>query len=198
MCYSTQIVADRTGKARAENMTNSLHHFAMHQDDRGIRRERRLLVFLGLISLALIGGALYLQFARGEDPCPLCIIQRYFFVLFAIFSFLCASLKNWRGIAALETLIALSALGGIIAAARHVYVLAHPGFSCGFDALQPVVDSLPPAQWLPQMFKVAGLCETPYPPILGLSLPQWSLAAFVLMFLSVAGSVWGKRRLRAA
>jgi disulfide bond formation protein DsbB len=183
---------------QAENMTNSLNHFTMHQDDRGIRRERRLLVLLGLISLGLIGGALYLQFVKGEDPCPLCIIQRYFFLLIAIFSFLGAGLKGWRGIAALETLVALSALGGIVAAVRHVYVLAHPGFSCGFDALQPIVDGLPPAQWLPQVFKVAGLCETPYPPILGLSLPQWSLVAFALMFLSVAGSLWGKRRLRAA
>jgi protein dithiol:quinone oxidoreductase len=179
-------------------MTNSLHHFTMHADDRGIRRERRLLVLLGLISLGLVGGALYMQFVRGEDPCPLCIIQRYFFVLIAVFAFLGAALKGWRGIAVLETLVALSALGGIVASARHVYVQAHPGFSCGFDALQPVVDSLPPAHWLPQVFKVAGLCETPYPPIFGLSLPQWALVAYVLMFLPVVASLWGKRRLRGA
>jgi disulfide bond formation protein DsbB len=45
---------------------------------------------------------------------------------------------------------------------------------------------------------VAGLCETLYPPILGLSLPQWALAAFSVIFLAVAGSLWGKRRLRAS
>ena len=56
----------------------------------------------------------------------------------------------------LEVLAALSALAGIVTAARHVYVQAHPGFSCGFDALQPVVDGLPPAHWLPGVFKVAG------------------------------------------
>ena len=177
-------------------MTNSLHHFTMHADDRGIRRERRLLVLLGVISLGLVGGALYMQFVHGEDPCPLCIIQRYFFVLIAVFAFLGAALKGWRGIAVLETLVALSALGGIVASARHVYIQAHPGFSCGFDALQPVVDGLPPAQWLPQVFKVAGLCETPYPPILGLSLPQWSLIAFALIFVLVAASVRLKRKLR--
>ena len=58
----------------------------MHQDDRVIRRERRLLVLLAVISLGLVGGALYLQFVKGEDPCPLCIIQRYFFVLIAVFA----------------------------------------------------------------------------------------------------------------
>lgn len=178
-------------------MNNSLHHFSMHQGDRVMRRERRLLVLLGLVCLGLVGGALYLQFYHGEDPCPLCIIQRYFFVLIAVFAFLGAGFNNWRGIALLETLVALSALGGLATAARHVYVQSHPGFSCGFDALQPVVDSLPPARWLPQVFKVAGLCETPYPPILGLSLPQWSLIAFAIIFVLVLASLRFKRKLRA-
>ncbi|CAL8474729.1 Disulfide bond formation protein B [Caballeronia sp. S22] len=177
-------------------MNNSLNHFTMHQDDRVLRRERRLLVLLGFVSLGLVGGALYLQFFHGEDPCPLCIIQRYFFVLIAIFAFLGAAFRNWRGIALLETLVAISALGGLATAVRHVYVQSHPGFSCGFDALQPIVDGLPPASWLPQVFKVAGLCETPYPPILGLSLPQWSLIAFALIFVLVAASVRLKRKLR--
>ncbi|SAK98320.1 disulfide bond formation protein B [Caballeronia pedi] len=177
-------------------MNNSLNHFTMHQGDRAMRRERRLLVLLGFVSLGLVGGALYLQFFHNEDPCPLCIIQRYFFVLVAIFAFIGAIFRNWRGIALFETLVAISALGGIATAARHVYVQSHPGFSCGFDALQPIVDGLPPAAWLPQVFKVAGLCETPYPPILGLSLPQWSLIAFALIFVLVAASLRLKRNLR--
>ncbi len=92
---------------------------------------------------------------------------------------------------------ALSALGGIVAAGRHVYVQAHPGFSCGFDALQPLVDSLPPASWLPMVFKVAGLCETPYPPILGLSLPTWSLIGFVAAFVPLVLSLWRGRGRRS-
>ncbi|WP_244816114.1 disulfide bond formation protein B [Caballeronia sp. Lep1P3] len=170
----------------------------MHEGDRALRRERRLLTLLGFVCLALVGGALYLQFFHGQDPCPLCIIQRYFFVLIAVFAFLGAGFNGWRGIALLETLVLLSALGGVATAARHVYIQANPGFSCGFDALQPVVDSLPPARWLPQVFKVAGLCETPYPPIFGLSLPQWSLVAFAVIFVFVALSLRLRRNARAA
>ncbi len=180
-------------------MNKSLNHFTMHQDDRVLRRERRLLTLLGLVSLGLVGGALYLQIFMNEDPCPLCIIQRYFFILVAVFAFLGTVFNNWRGIALLETLVVISALGGLATAARHVYIQAHPGFSCGFDALQPVVDSLPPARWLPEVFKVAGLCEkTPYPPILGLSLPQWSLIAFAVIFVLVLLSLRTKRKLRVA
>src|ERR1700730_2605770 len=97
-----------------------------------LRLERRRLRLLGLVCVALLGGALYLQYVKHEDPCPLCIIQRYFFLLIAIFAFLGARFNNWRGVRLLEVLAALSALGGIVAAARHVYVQAHRGFSCGF------------------------------------------------------------------
>lgn len=35
-----------------------------------LRREKRFLVLLGIICLALIGGALYMQIVLGEAPCP--------------------------------------------------------------------------------------------------------------------------------
>jgi disulfide bond formation protein DsbB len=167
-------------------------------DELLLARERRLLVLLGVISVALVAGALYLQYFKGEDPCPLCIIQRYLYLLMAIFAFLGALGRGWRGVAVYETLAAISAFGGMVAAGRHVYLQANPGFSCGFDALQPLVDALPPARWLPQVFKVAGLCETPYPPLLGLSLPEWSLVGFVLAFILIARRLWRTKTLRAA
>ncbi|TKC91569.1 disulfide bond formation protein B [Trinickia terrae] len=162
-----------------------------------LRRERRLLVLLGLVCLGLLAGALYMQIVEHEDPCTLCIIQRYFFALIAVFSFLGATMKGWRGVAVLETLVAVTAAAGIAASVRHVYIQLHPGFSCGFDALQPVVDSLPPAHWLPLVFKVGGLCETVYPPIFGILLPGWALIAFVAMFVPVVASLWRNRARRA-
>jgi disulfide bond formation protein DsbB len=166
----------------------------MNNDNAMLRRERALLVLLALLCVALVVGALYMQYFLHEDPCPLCILQRYFFLLIAVFAFLGARLNSWRGVRLLETLAALSALAGIVTAARHVYIQANPGFSCGFDALQPLVDSLPPARWLPGVFKVAGLCETAYPPILGISLPGWSLIAFVVAFVPLALSLVRNRR----
>ena len=162
-----------------------------------LRRERRLLVLLGFACLGLLAGALYMQFVKNEDPCTLCIIQRYFFALIAFFAFFGATLKGWRGVAVLETLIAITAAAGIAAAVRHVYIQLNPGFSCGFDQLQPVVDSLPPAHWLPSVFKVGGLCETVYPPIFGILLPGWALIAFVAIFVPVVASLWRNRTRRA-
>ena len=162
-------------------------------DSSALRRERRLLVLLGLVCLGLLGGALYLQYVKHEDPCTLCIIQRYLFLAIAICAFASAAAKGWRTIGVFETLIAIVSAAGVAGAARHVYVQLNPGFSCGFDPLQPMVDSLPPAHWLPSLFKVAGLCETVYPPIFGILLPGWALIAFVLIFVSVAASLRGRR-----
>lgn len=70
----------------------------MNHSTLALRRERRLLILTGLVCIGLLAGALYLQYVKNEDPCPLCIIQRYFFALIGIFAFLAAGMQNWRGV----------------------------------------------------------------------------------------------------
>ncbi|WP_122424281.1 disulfide bond formation protein B [Pseudomonas viridiflava] len=159
-----------------------------------LRREKRFLVLLGIICLSLIGGALYMQIVLGEAPCPLCILQRYALLFIAIFAFIGAAMPGRRSVTLFEVLVTLSALGGIAAAGRHVWVLANPEVSCGIDTLQPIVDGLPLADLFPTVFQVSGFCSTPYPPVLGLSLAQWALAAFVLTAILVPVCVLRNRR----
>lgn len=166
----------------------------MHHNESRLARERRYLVLLGIICLALLGGALYLQIAHGEAPCPLCILQRYAFLFIAIFAFLGAAMPGKRGVTLFEALVVISALGGLAAASQHAWVLAHPMESCGVDILQPIVDGLPPARLLPLIFEVQGFCTTPYPPILGLSLAQWALVAFIAVVVLVPLGIWRNRR----
>ncbi|AUF95003.1 disulfide bond formation protein B [Pseudomonas shirazensis] len=159
-----------------------------------LNRERRFLALLGLICLALIGGALYMQIVLGEAPCPLCILQRYALLLIALFAFIGAAMPNRRGLTLFEGLVVLSAIGGIVAAGRHVYILANPAVSCGIDTLQPIVDDLPLAKVWPLAFQVEGFCSTPYPPLLGLSLAQWALLAFVLTAILVPVGIYRNRK----
>ncbi|MEQ5840650.1 disulfide bond formation protein B [Paraburkholderia acidicola] len=156
-----------------------------------LNTQRWTLRAIGVGCIAFVAGALWIQQVLHEDPCPLCIIQRYLFLLIAVFAF--ASSISGRSAQLWRTLALLSALAGAGVAARHVYVQAHPGFSCGFDALQPVVDGLPPAHWLPLVFKVGGLCETTYPPILGLSLPMWAFAGFSVIAVAAVVIGWRMR-----
>jgi disulfide bond formation protein DsbB len=167
---------------------------AMSDDNLRLAREKRFLVLLGVICLALIGGALYLQIALDEAPCPLCILQRYALLLIALFAFIGACLRGRAAITVCEALVVVSALGGILAAGKHAWVLAHPTESCGVDVLQPIVDGLPLATLLPSVFSVQGFCTTAYPPVLGLSLAQWALLAFVLTVVLVPVGIWRNRR----
>lgn len=159
-----------------------------------LRREKRFLVLLGIICLSLIGGALYMQIVLGEAPCPLCILQRYALLFIALFAFIGAAMPGRRSITWCEALVTLSALGGIVAAGRHAYILANPAVSCGIDTLQPIVDDLPLASVFPLGFQVSGFCSTPYPPVLGLSLAQWALLAFVLTAVLVPICIIRNRR----
>jgi disulfide bond formation protein DsbB len=159
-----------------------------------LNRERRFLVLLGVICLALIGGALYMQIVLGEAPCPLCILQRYALLFIALFAFVGAAMPGRKSLTFFEVLVVLSAVGGIAAAGHHVYTLANPSVSCGIDTLQPIVDGLPLADLMPTVFQVQGFCSTPYPPVLGLSLAQWALVAFVLTAILVPLGIYRNRR----
>jgi disulfide bond formation protein DsbB len=156
----------------------------MSEETMRLGRERRYLVLLGIICLALIGGALYMQVALGEAPCPLCM-QRYALLLIALFAFIGAATRTRRSITLFEALVVISAIAGVGVAGHHVYTQFYPAVSCGIDVLQPIVDGLPLAKIFPLGFQVDGFCSTPYPPILGLSLAQWALLAFVLIVVLV-------------
>jgi disulfide bond formation protein DsbB len=144
---------------------------------------RHILLSLAAVSFALVGAALYLQHAKDMLPCPLCIIQRYLFLGIGIFSLVGAfagKLKAWAGLAL------LSGIGGLGVVGKHLYVIAHPGFSCGIDPMETVLNRIPTATLLPSVFRADGLCEAMQDPVLGLSVPQWSAVWFALLTLALA------------
>lgn len=149
------------------------------------------LLFVALACFALLGAGLYLQLVEHMLPCPLCIIQRYAFALvglLCLFGLLLPRGSNRIAIA----IAALAALAGVGTAGWHLWVQAHPGVSCGIDPLETALNTIPTATLLPLLFKADGLCATPYAPILGLSIPQWSLLWFAL-FVIVLARVMVKR-----
>jgi disulfide bond formation protein DsbB len=153
-------------------------------------------VLLGIICLALIGGALYMQVVLGEAPCPLCILQ----ALCAAVD--CAVRVHRRGHAQRRN-HPVRRPGGDLRDRRRAGGRAscvHPVLSpvsCGIDVLQPIVDDLPLAKIFPLGFQVDGFCSTPYPPMLGLSLAQWALVAFVLVVILVPLGIYRNRQRKA-
>jgi len=145
---------------------------------------RKVLLVIAAVSIALVGAALYLQHVKEMLPCPLCVIQRYLFLGVAIFSLIGAFANKAKVFAGLAL---LSALGGLGVAGKHLYVIAHPGFSCGIDPMETVLNKIPTATLLPGLFRADGLCEAALDPVLGLSVPQWSALWFVILGVAL---VW--------
>ncbi len=144
-----------------------------------------LLLSVALAALALLGVALYLQFVENMLPCPLCIMQRYGFAAVALICLVTAMLPQAasRAGAGLGLIAALTG-GGV--AGWHLWIKAHPAVSCGIDPLETSLNKIVTAKLLPFLFKADGLCTTDYDPIFGLSIPQWSLAWFVVFALALS------------
>ncbi|MBU0770796.1 MAG: disulfide bond formation protein B [Gammaproteobacteria bacterium] len=143
----------------------------------------RLLFLLSYLCFGLVAYALYLQHIEHLAPCPLCILQRYAFGGAGLFLLLSGLFGGSLARSGLWVSALLSAAGAAVAG-RHVYVLYNPSVSCGLDPVEDFVNSLPPAQWLPQAFFADGTCGAKLPPVLGLDIPEWSLLWLVVLTLT--------------
>ena len=139
---------------------------------------RTALFTIAFVALALVGAALYLQHVHDMLPCPLCVLQRYAFLGIALFSLVGALMKKPKvGI----SLALVSGIAGLGVVGKHLYVLANPGFSCGIDPMETMLNKIPTAEYLPWLFRADGLCEGATDKVLGLAIPQWSAVWFVIL-----------------
>jgi disulfide bond formation protein DsbB len=151
-----------------------------------------------LVSVALVGYALYVQYGLGLEPCPLCILQRVA-VMAAGVLFLLALLHDPadRGARAYGILIDLAALAGIVVAARHIWIIAQPPGSvaeCG-ASLDYMMDVLPLHEVLGKVLAGSGECAKIDWQFAGLNMPTWVLIALAGLGLwGLAVNWFGRRR----
>lgn len=141
-------------------------------------KSRSVLLATAAVCLLLIAVALYLQHVKDLLPCPLCVIQRYLFLGVAIGCLIGAFGSKPKAGAAVGL---AAAVGGLGVVGKHLYVLANPGFSCGIDPMETVLNRIPTATYMPWLFQADGLCENATDAILGLSVPQWSGVWFAIL-----------------
>jgi disulfide bond formation protein DsbB len=146
-------------------------------------RKRWLLGFLACA--ALIGFALYSQKQWGLNPCPLCIFQRIAFAALGLV-FLVGGLHAPRsagGRRAYGLVALVPALAGIGIASRHVWLTHLPPDqvpSCG-PPLQFMMEANPLTDVVKMVLTGSGECAKVDWTFLGLSMPEWSLACFVVL-----------------
>lgn len=158
----------------------------------------RLQMLFGFgVCAALLGFALYVEHGMFMLPCPLCVLQRFFFVGMGVLG-LVAALHDPRGRggrAIYGIAIALMAgLGGSVSA-RHVWLQLQPPDdfpSCGGMGLGYMLEALGPIDALAQTLAGSADCAKVDWSFLGLPMPAWTLLCFVL--LGLGALVAGLRR----
>lgn len=155
-----------------------------------LRWSYRVSLLAGFVVCAgLIAFALYAQYVLMMDPCPLCILQRVAFIVLGVV-FLIGGLHAPRGAGRwiYVALLMLIALVGAGIACRHLWIQSLPLDevpSCGAPLGYMLETRASHGGVIGVLGKVltgSGECAR-VQPILGLSMPWWSLIWFVLLGL---------------
>jgi protein dithiol:quinone oxidoreductase len=145
--------------------------------------ETRMRFAAGAVVCALLlAFGYYLQYVQGLDPCPLCQVQRAFYYLVGA-AFLVGAVQG-RFFPAYGALAALFAIGGIGTAGRQVWLQHLPADKvpqCGPD-LEFMLKNLPLSRTLEKLFTGTGECAVVDWSFLGLSIAEWSLGWFLVLF----------------
>lgn len=151
------------------------------------------LLFLALFATCtgLLAFGLYLQHVVGLEPCPMCILQRYAFVLVALVALVAGihapgrrGNRIYGGV-----LLLLAAAGGMVAAQQSILQRSPPDLAeCG-PGFEYLVESFGLAEALPMMFRGTGDCGSIDWTFLGLTIANWSLVCFVAVGLFALGMI---------
>jgi disulfide bond formation protein DsbB len=140
-----------------------------------------------VVCAALLAFGYYLQYVQGLEPCPLCMVQRFFFYLVLI-TLTAGALHGPSASlpkAIYGGLAGLFALGGAAVASRQVWLQHLPADrvpQCGPD-LAFMLENFPLSRTLEKLFTGTGECAVVDWSFLGLSIAGWSLAWFAALAL---------------
>ena len=155
---------------------------------------RLLLALPALVCAGLLGFGYYLQYFEGQDPCPLCLLQRgCYYAVILVFGIAALHSPGRIGSRVYCAGGALFALGGFGVAARQVWLQHLPVDqvpACGPD-LFFMMDNFPLKRILEKVFLGSGQCAEVKWRFLGLSIAEWSLACFAgLAAYALCLAIW--------
>lgn len=146
----------------------------------------RIWFLLGFVGCAgLLGVGAYLQIVEELEPCPLCISQRIAIFLTGVIMLIGA--LHGRGRVVYAVCSALAALGGASISLRHIWLQSLPPEEvpeCS-PGLEYALRNFPLGDTVKLMLSGTGECAKIDWTLLGMTIPQMTLAAFIGL------AVWG-------
>jgi disulfide bond formation protein DsbB len=136
-----------------------------------------------LLCIAALVVALYLQLAKGEIPCNLCILQRIA-ITFAglLFLFGAAHYPKGKGAIVYRSLLMLVLLTGLALSLRQTWLQFYPDFTgtCAPN-LYILFKTFPLDQVLKIALQGTDDCAQVHWKFLGLSLAEWTVINFLIL-----------------
>ncbi|MEP7156263.1 MAG: disulfide bond formation protein B [Betaproteobacteria bacterium] len=151
---------------------------------------RIIFAAIGIICLCLLTAAWYLQYGpQKQQPCPLCILQRYLYMALAVVCLAAVA----HGPARVGTMVyaVIADLLASIGVAMAVWQVSKGSSmtTCLSDPIGEFVNGLPMANSWPEFLFANGGCADQYPPILGVPVPVWSLVWFSMFAALIATAI---------
>lgn len=140
---------------------------------------------LSLLGFAMLGVALYYQYALGDEPCQVCIHIRIWTVAFTLLALLMAVLPGSRWLNVGGHGLAVGCMVGFYERSKYLYDV-EKGFgdgSCEFFLGFP--DWFALDRWLPFIFEVRNLCGLSPKMLWGLTMVE-SLLVMSIALLAVS------------
>ena len=142
---------------------------------------RKFFILLFLISTSLLIYGFYLEYARGLEPCPLCILQQIAYMGIILIS-LVAALHNPKGLLQViyKILITLTSMAGTVIAGRQTWLQHLPPElvpECGLG-LDYMLNVFPIGEAIKMIITGSGECAEVKWNFIGLSIAEWSLIMF--------------------
>ena len=153
---------------------------------------------LTLFGIALLGVALYYQYALGDEPCQVCIHARLWVVASTLIAFIMLITPQIPLLRALGNLGVLIAGAGLYERARYLHRLDNGigDGSCQFQLDMP--DWFAVDRWVPWLFEVRNLCSFTPEMLFGLSMAETLMGVGAgLSFMAVSMTIRDAARCRA-
>ena len=132
------------------------------------------------LAFAALAVAYNLQAQWGLEPCTMCIVQRYAFMVIYIGAVGHYILhEGFRPVWPYTSAAAI--VVGLLASARIQWAISVPSVTCGRDKIAVALNGLPWVDSWPAMFEATGVCGDKVAPVLGLPFHAWSALLFVVM-----------------
>lgn len=154
------------------------------------------IALMASLCAGLVAASFFVQHVLLVEPCPLCMIQRYTYLLLAVAFFAAALVGRLpgmqRGLLVLA-LVLVVAGGGVATYQSKLQLFPVAQAATCAPSLSYMIDTLPMNQLIGRLFQAHGDCSDTSFKIFGLTLAQMSFAAFVVLFVALVAILRRRR-----